>query len=341
MKLIDRIEILSLLGRMLQKGSEKLDNAIIYSRRDNPWFTKESCETALNALAFQMLQKESLQNFTSKYQISETQNPQKVLVVMAGNIPLVGFHDLVCVFLSGNIAIVKQSSKDQTLMPVLIEMMADIAPEIHDFIKIEDRFAKNFEAVIATGSNNTSRYFEEYFGKYPHIFRKNRTSVGVLTNSDSTQDFHQLGFDIFQYYGLGCRNVSKIYVPRGFDFPLFLESQIQHDSVILIDRYKNNFDHNTALFILNGVKYMSNGYLLLVEQELLVSPIAVLYYEYYDDLKILEYKLSAKKDDIQCIVSNQHFDSIPTLPFGSTQSPSLSDYADGIDTMDFLLGLKP
>jgi hypothetical protein len=339
MKLTDRIEILSLLGKMLQKGSEALDNAIVNSRRDNPWFTKESCHTAINALAKSMLIKESLIHFASKYNIQEIENPKKVLVVMAGNIPLVGFHDLVCVFLSGNIAIIKQSSKDQTLMPLLIEMMAELEPRIHDFIKIEDRFAKNFEVVIATGSNNTSRYFEEYFGKYPHIIRKNRTSVAVLTNHDTTEDFNALGFDIFQYYGLGCRNVSKIFVPRDFDFPLFLESLIAHDEVILIDRYKNNFDHNTALFILNGVKYMSNGYILLVEQKQLVSPIAVLYYEYYDDLTSLENNLILQKDAIQCIVSNHQFDKLTTFPLGSTQYPTLTDYADGVDTMDFLMRL--
>lgn len=256
---------------------------------------------------------------------------------MAGNIPLVGFHDLLSVLITGNKALVKLASNDKKILPILIQYLIKIEPEFCNMVEFTEEKLTNFDAVIATGSNNSARYFEYYFGKYPHIIRKNRNSVAVLTGNETQEELALLGKDIFQYFGLGCRSVSKIFVPRNYNFELFFKAVYPYSNLLDYKKYSNNYDYNKAVYLMSLFPILDNGFLLLKEDFSYTSPIATLFYEYYDSLQELINKLAADKDQLQCIVSNEMI--LNSIPFGSTQSPDLWDYADGIDTIDFLLKL--
>ena len=258
---------------------------------------------------------------------------------MAGNLPLVGFHDFLCVFVSGCRAVIKLSDKDKRLLPFLVQKLTEYYPEMANLVVFQDNL-KEIDALIATGSTNTSRYFDYYFSKIPHIIRKNRTSVAVLRGSETEEEFHQLGIDIFRYFGLGCRNVAKLYVPRGYDFNLLLEKLHDFNSLVLHHKYKNNFDYNFTLTILNKVPHLSNGCTILVEEKVLHSRIAMLHYEYYDALEEVQTAITAQYDAIQCVVGNVKLADIEVLPFGKTQQPELWDYADRMDTMAWLNELR-
>jgi hypothetical protein len=339
MKLQERIEALSYLGNyLLQNPDERLWAVMRRSQADNAWFTPESIQGALNAIRDSFLDKSKLLDWVSRYSIdNQLDTPYKTVgLVLAGNIPLVGFQDIVCVFIAGFRAKIKLSEKDKYLLPYLLRVMQEKYPQAAAYFEVTEGYLPPFDIVIATGSNHSARYFESYFGKYPNIIRRNRNAIAILTGHESENDLKHLGNDVFQYYGLGCRNVSKLYLPRDYDFVPLLTALHEHNSVVLNHKYKNNFDHNYSLLILNRVDYKANGCILMSENQGIASPIACLYYEYYDDFKILEKQLETRRAEIQLAISKQKVALLPTFDFGVAQSPTLFDYADGVDVMDFL-----
>ncbi|RZK71074.1 MAG: acyl-CoA reductase, partial [Pedobacter sp.] len=271
--------------------------------------------------------------------IEITELPKKVGLILAGNIPLVGFHDVLSVLATGNIALIKLSSSDDKLLPAVLRELCKIEPALEGQVVYVERL-KDFEAVIATGSNNTSRYFDYYFGKVPNIIRKNRTSVAVLTGQETQEEIAQLGHDLFDYFGLGCRNVSKIYVPENYEIKNFFEPIEQYNDIINHFKYNNNYDYNKSIYLVNSAKHFDNGFLLLKEDEGFSSPLAVLYYQSYHDIKKVEQVLTEQAENLQCIVSKANL-NIPTgiLQFGESQHPKLWDYADNVDTIKFLNSL--
>ncbi len=319
--------------QLKNEWSEKLDGAVALSNHKNGWFTKENVLHALKNWG-ELLTKEYLSEWLSTYDLDQNR-PKTVALILAGNIPLVGFHDFLSVLITGNTALVKLSSNDNVLITFTKEYLISIEPLLKDKIVFEKEKLENFDAVIATGSNNTSRYFEHYFGKGPHIIRKNRNSVAVLTGQETTIQLENLGEDIFRYYGLGCRSVSKMFVPKGYDFDIFFKSIFKYSDIINQNKYSNNYDYNKAVYLMSEFKILDNGFLILKEDESYASPIASLFYEYYETLSELKNRLERDKENLQCIVSQGIIKN--EINFGQTQQPSLSDYADGVDTVDFLL----
>ncbi len=297
----------------------------------NGWFIQENVEYALRSLGSQLTD-EKLEEWLENYSFSET--PKKVAIIMAGNIPLVGFHDFLSVLISGNSAVCKLSSDDKSLLPALVDCLIKFVPEVKDRIMFTIGRIGEVDAVIATGSDNSLTYFNQYFGKYPHIFRKNRTSVAVISGNESKEDFNALGHDIFDYFGLGCRNVSHLFLPKGFELKRFFEGIIGHSNVINHNKYGNNYDYNKAIFLMNQHVLFDNNFVLLRESDLLFSPLSMVHYQFYENQLEVDQYLVAHKDKIQVVVGENY------TPFGSAQSPLLSDYADGVDTLDFLNGLK-
>lgn len=328
MPLKEQIQALIKLGAYMQSDDEQWTAVKDHAERANPWFTKDQVEEAVAANAA-LLTEEQLTEWISRYSLP--QSHKTVGIVMAGNIPMVGFNDWLCGYISGHNIRIKLSSKDSVLIKHLNEKLAEWDGEVAERIQFAENL-KGCDAYIATGSNNTSRYFEQYFGKYPHIIRRNRTSVALLDGSESTEELKLLAKDIFTYYGLGCRNVTQICVPRGYDFIALLDACRSYDDYINHHKYKNNYDYHLAIYLLNKVQYMSNEVLLLVENELSFSAVSVLHYRYYDDKAAMLQELETS-GDIQAIVSKKH------IPFGMAQSPALTDYADGVDTMAFLCSL--
>ncbi len=331
------IQVFTELGSRLSQPDATLQQLVITEKNHNAWFTPESVQKAIHALTAQ-LTKGNLEQWLSAYQLTD-HAPKKVGLILAGNIPLVGFHDVLCVLMSGNIALIKASSQDARLITYLLKLATDIEPEIAQRYQIVERL-EGFDAIIATGSNNTSRYFEYYFGKVPNIIRKNRNSLAVLTGTDTREDLFQLGYDIFDYYGLGCRNVSKLFVPKGYDLTFFFESIQDHYPVSQHHKYHNNYDYNKSIYLVNRDKHFDNGFLLVKEDERMTSPLAVLFYEEYESIAELEQKLAEQSDQIQCIVTNADLQANnQVVSFGQSQCPALWEYADRIDTMRFLADL--
>ncbi len=339
MNLEERIRAMVALGQKLQKKDEYLDAVMQRTQFNNGWFTLENQQQAVGAIAKHFLEEAALRRWLSRYDWQEPLAPKTIGLVLAGNIPLVGFHDILCVFMAGHRALIKLSEKDQFLLPALLKFLEQIDPRTADYFQLTNQL-KDFDGVIATGSNNSSRYFEAYFGKYPNIIRRNRNAVAVLTGAETSGELMALGKDIFTYFGLGCRNVSKIYVPKGYDFNAFLEAMHEYREVILNTKYKNNFDYNYALLVLNREPYVANGCLILTERPSLQSHIAGLHYEFYEKANELQEELSNRASEIQCIVAREEAINLPVLPFGKAQEPALWDYADGVDTLAFLLGLN-
>jgi hypothetical protein len=264
---------------------------------------------------------------------------KKIGLILAGNIPLVGFHDVLCVLITGNHALIKASTQDARLIKYVLNRLVKIDAAFKEQYTFVERL-ENFDAIIATGSNNTSRYFEYYFSKVPNIIRKNRNSVAVLTGNETTEQLHNLGHDIFDYYGLGCRNVSKLLVPKDYDFVPFFEAIESYQPTINHHKYNNNYDYNKSIYLVNRDKHLDNGFLLVKEDERMVSPLAVVFQEPYEDIRAVEALLSRESEKIQCIVSTVPLNvSNQVVDFGQSQQPALWDYADGIDTMDFLTKL--
>lgn len=353
MNLSKRIDSFEQLGVFISQftNNQKNDalekiNAVFYAdflhliekqKSLNGWFTKENVLLALNGIAL-WLTSTALTNWISNHSFSEKE-PKNVGVIMAGNIPLVGFHDMLSVLMSGNNFVGKCASNDATLIQKMAEVLIYIQPNFKPKITFLEKIspADNVQAYIATGSNNSARYFDYYFGKYPHIIRKNRNSVALIHQNDSKEDLQPLGKDIFNYFGLGCRNVSKLYVPKNYDFTPFFEAIVSYaDLVMHHNKYANNYDYNKAVYLLNNINLLDNNFLLLKEDKSFSSPVGVLFYEYYDALEPLKTELETHKNEIQCVVSSQNT-PINTLLFGETQQPTLTDYADGVDTLAFLL----
>ncbi len=325
------------LGTQLNNPNEQLLAVINDERHYNAWFTPESVLQAVTAIG-KMLNRQQLSTWLNKYPV-ENKPGKRVGLILAGNIPLVGFHDVLCVLASGNHALIKASSQDTRLIKCVLEMLTAIDSSFADQFSFVERLEK-FDAVIATGSNNTSRYFDYYFGKVPNIIRKNRNSVALLTGNESGEELNALGHDIFDYYGLGCRNVSKLLVPEGYNFNFFFESIESYQPIINHHKYNNNYDYNKSIYLVNSDKHFDNGFLLLKEDERLASPLAVLYYGYYKDIPSAQTWLEAESDKIQCIVNGAHLQlKTQVVDFGMSQQPALWDYADGIDTMEFLTKL--
>ena len=310
-----------------------LQNAVDQSHVHNAWFTPNNTLTALNAWG-NLLQPQPLQNWLSHYTIDRDYD-STVGIVMAGNLPLVGFHDLLCVLVSGHKAAVKLSSKDAFLIPVLVDMLTKHLPEWKDNVTFCKDQLKGYDKVIATGSNNSGRYFEYYFRDKPHIVRKNRSSLAVLTGKETEEDLKGLAQDITLYFGLGCRSVSKILVPKDYDFDPLFNALYEAKDCINHHAYANNYDYNRAIFLMGEANMLDNGFLLVKQDSRLASPVGCLYFDYYDNIDQAEDYVSEMYSDIQCIVGN--IDKITTVPFGSAQYPKLNDYADGVDTLSFLL----
>lgn len=343
----ERLQTFVALGNFLRsaEAQSELTEVAQQANYRNNWFTIDNSLNALRAIADDFLTADKLATWIQQYPAATALNPRTVGVVMAGNIPAVGFHDLLCVLLSGHRLLAKLSSQDFVLIHYLIQKLTDINPAIGDQIKEAERL-NEADAFIATGSNNTARYFEYYFGKKPHLIRKNRTSVGLLMGEESEDEFLKLGHDISDYYGLGCRNVSTILVPEDrtggpYDFTPLLRTLEPQASIYLNNhKYQNNYDYNKSIYLINAVPHLDNGYLLLTPNDGLVSPISVLYYQTYRMQADAEAWLSARAGQIQVVASAQAGPGrgwFPgSVPFGQTQRPGLSDYADGVDTMAFL-----
>jgi len=310
-------------------------DAIQLSKSYNGWFTKNNIQFAFKSWE-DALNEENLLKWTATYDLEKTPN-HNIAMVLAGNIPLVGFHDLLSVLISGNRVIAKLSTNDKLLLPYLTKYLIAIEPEFEGKIVFTEEKLENFDAVIATGSNNTARYFEYYFGKYPNIIRKNRNSVTVLSGKETSEDLKNLSNDIFRYFGLGCRNVSKLFIPKGYNFDAFFNAMFTWKEVINDNKYINNYDYNKAVYLMSNINLLDNEFLLLKEDVSFSSPISVTFYEYYDNLDSVREQLITEKDHIQCIVSNLGIEN--EIKFGETQKPKLWDYADQIDTIDFLIKL--
>lgn len=345
MTLKERIDVLVELGDYLRNWDNEPEAQAIAQRAwvENKWFTTDNIAKAVQAIANSMLNKELLENWAAQYTIPDQLHPERTVgIVMAGNIPLVGFHDWLCVFISGQRAKIKLSEKDKHLLPFLVNKMGEWSHESREYTIFcaENEPLRQFDAVIATGSNNTARYFEEYFAKYPHIIRRNRNAVAVFDGTEDFDDFYALGQDVFSYFGLGCRNVSKVYAPRNYAFDLMLEALHEYRELANHDKYRNNFDYNTTLLLLNSQPYLNNGCVLIKEDKALTSRIASIHYEFYDDEAQLAQELTQRSEEIQCIVGKMQLPGLTILPFGQSQSPTLSDYPDGVDVMAWLTTLN-
>ncbi|MHA4740896.1 acyl-CoA reductase [Dyadobacter sp. MSC1_007] len=333
---IQRINAFANLGKFISDNENQpiIDEWIEGAKSRNNWFTPPNVKLSLNAITYNYLNHDNLKNWAESY--PEPLEPRKIGVVMAGNIPAVGFHDALSVLISGHILLAKPSSDDPFLMRALLAKLVEIEPAFQDFIIFADRL-NDSDAYIATGSDNTARYFHYYFAKKPNIIRKNRTSVAVLTGNESTAELRALGDDILQYFGLGCRNVSKIFVPTGYNFTKLYEA-VEEMSPDYMNHHKyfNNYEYNKSIFLVNRVPHFDNGFLLITESTALVSAISVLHYETYDSIEEVKQMLSGEDEKIQCIIGS-HNTGLPGLVvFGAGQSPALYDYADSVDTMAFL-----
>lgn len=343
MTLDQRIDILVELGKILLANNELLQHTQRQAQIENPWFTPENMQAMLHSIANNYLQPAALQQFVESYPILQQplapSDVRTIGIVMAGNIPLVGFHDLLCVFLSGHRAQIKYSSKDKALMTFVVQSLYQLSDECKSTITSVD-VLRQFDAVIATGSENTNRYFEQYFQHYPHLLRGHRTAVAVLDGSESSVQLTNLSNDILSYFGLGCRNVTQLFVPKGYDFAPLLQQIDEQKMVTQHHKYKNNYDHYRSIFLLDRTPHWASDCILLTEaQNRWAAPVAVVYYRYYDSTTEIEQLLVEHRQQIQCVVGNPQRSS-QYVAFGKSQQPQLHDYADGIDTMQWLLALS-
>ncbi|MFH1322166.1 MAG: acyl-CoA reductase [Bacteroidota bacterium] len=364
MNIEQRINAFIELGRILDQSSISKPEAHLPTGRDeapladnlhsliksahhyNGWFTEENVSFAIGAIA-QSLREENIRKWleTYKNRMGDSVQSHRIGVVMAGNIPLVGFHDFLCVLMSGNIFVGKTSSKDHKILSAVADALIEIAPDFKEYIEFSEEHLGNIDAIIATGSDNTSRYFEYYFGKYPNIIRRNRNSIAVIDGNETQNELKELARDIFQYFGLGCRNVSKLFVPDGYDFDKFFNAIAEYKYVTDHNKYSNNYDYCKTIYLMNQTSHLDNGFLLLKEDTKTASPVAALFYEYYSNIEMLIKRLKSVSDNVQCIVSTREKLSKSSkllescIPFGQSQQPQLWDYADGVDTMSFLISL--
>jgi len=314
---------------------DRFEDLIQLSQSHNGWYTPENVYFAIQSWAT-TLTEENFEKWLSAYNFADLK-PKTVGLILAGNIPLVGFHDFLSVLISGHNVLIKTSSNDQFLLPFLAKYLISVEPKFAEKITFTEGKLENFDAVIATGSDNTARYFEYYFKDKPSIIRKNRNSVAVLSGEETKEQLIALGEDIFRYFGLGCRNVSKLFVPKGYSFNAFFEAVFEYQDIIHYEKYANNYDYNKAVFLMSNFKLLDNGFLTIKEDNSYSSPISSVFYEYYNSIEDLQNRLQEENEKIQCIVSNNLV--LNSIPFGCTQKPNLWDYADNVDTVSFLLTL--
>jgi len=320
-----------IMSQLIDKASET-----------NPWFTRENVVYALETWS-NMLTSEKIDKWLNKYSFSKSPKDKNIGIIMAGNIPLVGFHDSISVLISGHRALIKLSSNDKYFLPLLAKYLISIEPRYKNKIEFVDGNLKNFDAVIATGSNNTSRYFEYYFGKYPHIIRKNKNSVAVLTGNETEEHLEGLADDMMLYFGLGCRNVSKIFVPENYNFNPLFKALLKYKHLIGYQKYINNYNYNKAVYLMSTDmetknSLIDNGLILFKKDYHYASPIGTVFYEYYHSLDDVKKIIERDQEQIQTVVSQSN--QFPqAICFGSTQQPQLWDYADNIDTINFLMNL--
>lgn len=332
MKIQYRIDLLDELGRYILSGDPAWLETLDRAGSENGWFIPEFSKKAAETVAKAFLKRDLLATWLSAYPLTETEPAAAPLtgIVMAGNIPLVGFHDFLCGFAAGHRLLLKPSSRDQVLIRHLTDRLIRTEPACAEQIGYSEML-KGCDRYIATGSNNSSRYFDYYFRKYPHIIRRNRTSVAILDGTETAEELDLLADDVHLYFGLGCRNVTKLYIPEGYDFVPLLDAFRKYSYFSDHHKFRNNYDYNLALHVLNKQFYMTNGTILLSESASLFSPISQLNYEYYSDREKVTASLQGS-EDLQCVVGHGNF------PFGKAQEPALTDYADGVDTMAFLTG---
>lgn len=335
MTIENRISAFEKLGEFLntfttykEENNHELEKVIQQQVYKNGWFTAENIRNSISAISNNLTHK-NLTNWLDNYTFDDS-SQKKVSIIMAGNIPLVGFHDFLCVLISGNEAKIKLSTKDSQLLLIIIDELFKIEPKFSDRVEVVSSLVKDFDAVIATGNNDSFKHFDFYFKNYPKILRKSRTSVAVLDGDESLEERKSLATDVFLYYGLGCRNVTKLFLPRGYNLDLLFEVFYDYKDVILNNKYANNYDYYKAIYMMGNQKITENGFVILKEDKSLHSPVGVLNYEYYEDKQLVKSQLENQQDDIQCVVGKGH------IPFGNAQFPKLNDYADGVDTMSFL-----
>lgn len=332
MELQERIELVLKLGKYMSEESEEWAAIKAKASRENPWFAPEFVDLSIKNICTQFLQKDKLEQWLKTYDTTAfSEKDIKVGLVMAGNIPLVGFHDFLCVFLSGRKAIIKASSKDDILIKHIVKKFLEWDPSTRELLSFAE-ILRGCDAYIATGSNNSSRYFDYYFGKYAHIIRRNRTSLAILDGDETKEELDALSDDIQLYFGLGCRNVTKLYVPENYDFLKLLNALRKYDHYFEFHKYKHNYDYHLALLMMSNKFYMNNGSVILAENTSLFSPVSQVNYEFYKDKSAVT-ALLENNADVQCIVGHGYTN------FGKAQQPSLFDYADGVDTMQFLTTL--
>ena len=331
MNLQERILLLIKLGNYLKSNDDNWLDTQVLAEQKNGWFTREFLEKAAGNIADNYLKEDKLRQWAGYYKLDDNIQEKCVGIVMAGNIPLVGFHDFLCVFITGHKQMIKMSSKDDVLLKHLVKVMAGWNSKVNGKV-IFAEMLKNCDAYIATGSNNSSRYFEQYFGKYPNIIRSNRTSVAVLNGSESTEELEKLADDMHLYFGLGCRNVTTIYVPENYDFIPIIKAFDKYQYFSDHHKYKNNYDYQLSILLLNGKYYMTNGSTLLTQNESFFSPISQVHYQFYTSPEGMQQSLQSNRE-LQCIVGHSN------VPFGQAQNPGLFQYADSVDTMAFLLGM--
>jgi len=330
-------------SEMLKKEQEpEGEFSVIAAKAEakNPWFTKASVYNSFESLA-SMLLETNLRTWVLNYNFQDANHkPKTVAVVMAGNIPMVGFHDFLCVMMSGNALLCKLSSKDDVLLPFVFKKLIEIEPQFAERIKVESHILKDFDAIIATGSNNSSRYFDYYFRKYPSIIRKNRVSIAILDGTETKEELDGLTKDIFMYFGLGCRNVSKLFIPSDYDVVRLLSHFDLYEEARKHFKYMNNYEYNKSLYLLNQEAHLDNGFVICKEDSRFFSPIAVVYLEKYNDIRNLDNWIETNKENIQCVVTKTKQIKSSSVELGQSQNPKLWDYSDNIDTMKFLKTLN-
>lgn len=317
-------------GGLTEAEHTDFNYLILKSKSLNGWFTEENVRKAINGIV-NLLNPDKLEIWLSNYQFDSEKN-KNVGVIMAGNIPMVGFHDALCVLLSGNILVGKLSSEDNLLIPAILEFLVKIEPRFKSKINFVSRL-NDIDAVIATGSNNSARYFETYFGKYPNIIRQNRTSIAFITGDETEEELKAFANDVFLYFGKGCRNVTKILVPTGYDLDNLFKAFYPYKDIINHNKYANNYDYHKAIYLMNQTPILENGFLMMMENDSLHSPLSILNYQYYGNKKEALAYIETHKEEIQCVVGTDY------VPFGKAQLPEANDYADGEDTLKFLLSL--
>lgn len=334
MNLQQTIAALHQVGQVFgNENSIEIEQSIRQAYAKNPWFAPENVKMALQYWS-KRLHQDKLKDWANKEDIEENTSPETIGIIAAGNIPLVGLHDVVSVLLTGNKVKIKLSSDDEVLMKFFISELTKANVAFKDSIEVVER-VENIDAVIATGSNNTARYFEYYFGKYPNIIRKNRNSIAVLTGNETNESIKRIGDDILSYFGKGCRNITQLWIPKGYNLVGFLD-QLQHNiELINHNKYANNYHYHRAILLMNKDEHLDTGYMLLKEDRKIYSPIGMINYTYYDDMVEVKEFLAQNAEQIQCVVSDASI--LPeAIPAGSSQNPDLWDYADGVNTIKFL-----